>query len=104
MHEDLGHVAELEDFYRYDPDRSRELLREAGLERLGFTAPVLPDDSPQWEAVQYYLRAKLSKVFAESGIGWSLFRRGRLRLFPQRIKRVREVRAIVNRANQFGEA
>lgn len=55
-------------------------------------------------AVHYYLRAKLSKVIAESGIGWALVRRGRLRLFPKRIKRVHEVRAIVNRANQFGEA
>jgi quinone-modifying oxidoreductase subunit QmoC len=55
-------------------------------------------------AVRYYLRAKLSKVFAESGIGWALVRRGRLRLVPQRLKRVHEVRAIIERANQFGEA
>lgn len=55
MHEDLGHVAELENFYHYDPERSRELLREAGIDEFTFTAPVLPDDSAAWEAVQFYL-------------------------------------------------
>lgn len=55
-------------------------------------------------AVRFYLRAKLGKVFADSGIGWSLWRRGRLRLRPPRIRRVRELRAIVARADQFGEA
>jgi len=55
MHEDLGHVKELESFYRYDPEYARQLLREAGVESLSFAAPVLPDDTAMWEAVQFYL-------------------------------------------------
>ena len=55
MHEGLGHVTKLESFYRYDPERARELLREAGVDELSFVAPVLPDDSAAWEAVQFYL-------------------------------------------------
>jgi len=53
---ELGHVTELEEFYRYDPERSKALLREAGVDRFSFVAPVLPDDSAAWEAVQFYLR------------------------------------------------
>ena len=55
-------------------------------------------------AVRYYLKVGIGKLFAESGMGWSLFRRGRLHLWPKRIRRVREVRAIIERANQLGEA
>lgn len=55
MHEDMGHVKELEGFYRYDPDYARQLLSEAGVENLRFAVPVLPDDTAMWEAVQYYL-------------------------------------------------
>jgi peptide/nickel transport system substrate-binding protein len=53
---DLGHVKKLQHFYRYDPEKARTLLREAGVDGFSFVAPVLPDDSPAWEAVQYYLK------------------------------------------------
>jgi peptide/nickel transport system substrate-binding protein len=56
MVEDLGYVPGLDDYYRYDPDHARSLLQAAGVERLSFTAPVLPTDSPRYEAVQHYLR------------------------------------------------
>jgi peptide/nickel transport system substrate-binding protein len=56
MVEDLGYVPELKDYYRYDPDYARSLLQAAGVERLRFTAPILPTDSPRYEAVQHYLR------------------------------------------------
>jgi peptide/nickel transport system substrate-binding protein len=56
MVEDLGHVPELDNYYAYDPDRARRLLQAAGVERVSFTAPVLPTDSPRYEAVQHYLR------------------------------------------------
>lgn len=54
--------------------------------------------------LRYYLKVGVGKLFAGSGTGWSLLRRGRLGLWPQRIRRVREVRAIVERASQFGES
>ncbi len=52
---ELGHVTGLENYYSYDPEMSRRLLREAGVDRLALKAPVLPDDSAAWEAVQFYL-------------------------------------------------
>lgn len=55
-------------------------------------------------AVHLYLRSGLSKLWGDSGMGWSLWRHGRLRLLPRRIRRVREVRAIVAKASQFGES
>jgi peptide/nickel transport system substrate-binding protein len=53
---ELGHVPALENFYRYDPQHARELLKQAGVEGFSLVAPVLPDDSAPWEAVQYYLQ------------------------------------------------
>ena len=53
--------------------------------------------------IRYYLRSRPTKLLAGSGMGWALWRRGRLSLWPTRIRRVREVRAIVERASQFGE-
>jgi len=55
MAEEFGYVPELENFYRYDPKYARQLLDEAGVESFTFVAPILPDASPQYEAVQHYL-------------------------------------------------
>jgi len=51
----------------------------------------------------YYLRSNFVKLFTSIGYGWSLISRGRLSLIPRRIKRVNEVRAIIKKANEFGE-
>lgn len=54
--------------------------------------------------LRYYLKVGIGKLFAGSGMGWNLFRHGRMGLWPKRIRRVRDVRAIVARASQFGES
>jgi len=55
-------------------------------------------------ALRYYLRSQPAKLLAESGMGWSLWRHDRLKLLPKRIRRISDVRAIVERASQFGES
>ncbi len=56
MLEDLGHVPDLDDFYRYDPEYARQLLASAGVTGFSFTVPCVPDASAEYEAVQHYLR------------------------------------------------
>jgi peptide/nickel transport system substrate-binding protein len=56
MVEGLGYVPELADFYRYDPVYARQLLDEAGVEEFSFEAPVLPNSSAEYQAVQHYLK------------------------------------------------
>ncbi len=53
--------------------------------------------------MRYFLKSNFAKLFTNIGFGWSMFRRGRLGLLPARIKRVNQVRAIIERANQFPE-
>lgn len=53
--------------------------------------------------VRYLMRASIVKLLATTGYGLSMIRRGRLAVLPKRIKRVNEVRAIINKANQFEE-
>lgn len=53
--------------------------------------------------MRYLMRTSLTKLFASSGFGLAMVRRHRLGIKPQRIKRISEVRAIINKANQFEE-
>jgi quinone-modifying oxidoreductase subunit QmoC len=53
--------------------------------------------------IRYCLRAGIGKLFANMGFGFAMIRRGRLGLTPKKIERVNQVRAIIDRANQFGE-
>ena len=53
--------------------------------------------------LRYYLRSNIVKLFTNMGFALTMFRKGRLSLLPQKIKRVNEVRAIIARANQLGE-
>lgn len=53
---ELGHVDSLETYYRYDPDKSRALLREAGVDNFSFTVPIVPNSSAEFETMQAYLR------------------------------------------------
>lgn len=55
-------------------------------------------------AVSYFLRSDVTKMFKEGGMALQLIRRGRLPLWPQRIRRVNEVRAIMAKASQLAEA
>lgn len=56
MRAGLGHVTELENFYRYDPDHARQLLKSAGIQGFTFTAPITQGASSRYEAIQHYLR------------------------------------------------
>lgn len=56
MAKGLGYVQSLDGFYGYDPAAARALLDEAGVDRLTFTAPVDPTETPRFEAVQAYLK------------------------------------------------
>jgi hypothetical protein len=38
------------------------------------------------------------------GYGFSMIRRGRLALIPRKLKRISQIRAIIEKANQFEEA
>jgi len=56
MVKDVGYVPALDNFYRYDPDHARALLKAAGVSSFTFVTPVSPDASSEYEAVQHYLR------------------------------------------------
>ena len=52
-------------------------------------------------AIKYFLKADPKKLLASMGFGVAMIQRGRISLRPQSIKKVREVRAIIDRANQL---
>lgn len=51
----------------------------------------------------YMARSSLRRLFGSISYGLSLMRLGRLAIIPRRIKRIRQVRAIIDVANTFGE-
>jgi len=53
--------------------------------------------------IRYMAQASLLRLLGSTMYGLSLIRRGRLALLPHRIKRVKQVRAIIDVANKFGE-
>jgi heterodisulfide reductase subunit C len=53
--------------------------------------------------IRYFLKSNFVKLFTNAGFGLKMFRRGRLGLLPKKIRRVNEVRAIIERANKFGD-
>ncbi|MEW6051668.1 MAG: 4Fe-4S dicluster domain-containing protein [Candidatus Zixiibacteriota bacterium] len=53
--------------------------------------------------IRYFMRSGWTKLFGQMGYGFSLMRRGRLKLLPRKIRRVNQVRAIIRRADQLGE-
>ncbi|HVP07166.1 MAG TPA: 4Fe-4S dicluster domain-containing protein [Candidatus Acidoferrum sp.] len=53
--------------------------------------------------IRYMMKAGIGKLIGNMGYGLSMIRRGRLGLLPKKIQRVNQVRAIIERANQFGE-
>jgi heterodisulfide reductase subunit C len=53
--------------------------------------------------IRYFLNSNIVKLFTLSGFGLKMMSRGRLGLLPKRIRRVKEVRAIIDRANRFEE-
>lgn len=53
--------------------------------------------------IRYCMKAGIGMLFGNMGYGLSMIRRGRLGLLPKKIRRVNQVRSIIERANQFGE-
>ena len=53
--------------------------------------------------IKYFLKANVWKLFTNIGVGMSMISRGRMGLIPRKIKKVHEVRAIIDRAKQMSE-
>ncbi|HWR82224.1 MAG TPA: 4Fe-4S dicluster domain-containing protein [Candidatus Deferrimicrobium sp.] len=53
--------------------------------------------------LRYFLKTDFVKLFSNIGYGVSMIARGRLGLLPRKLKRVNQIRAIITRANEFGE-
>jgi len=53
--------------------------------------------------IKYLARTSWKRLFASAGMGMSMIRRGRMGLIPKKLKRVNDIRAIINKANEFGE-
>lgn len=53
--------------------------------------------------IRYFLKAGIAKLFGNTGVGLAMITRGRMGIFPQKIKKIDEVRAIIDKANQLGE-
>ena len=49
----------------------------------------------------YFLKADPMKLLANAGFGLAMMRRGRMSIRPHTIKKIHEVRAIIDRANQI---
>ena len=53
--------------------------------------------------IRYFLKASVLKLFTNMGVGMAMISRGRMGLLPKKIKKVHEVRAIIDKAKQMGE-
>jgi heterodisulfide reductase subunit C len=53
---------------------------------------------------RYLLKTAPGDLFKSAGFGMKMFTKGRLPVMPKKIKRVHEVRAIIDRAKQLGGA
>jgi len=53
--------------------------------------------------IHYLLRVSPGKLMGNAGFGLAMISRGRLNVLPKTIKKVNEVRAIIDRAKQLGE-
>ena len=53
--------------------------------------------------IKYFFSTDIVKLFSNFRFGLAMIRRGRLGLFPKRLRRIKQIRAIIEKANQFGE-
>ncbi len=53
--------------------------------------------------IRYFARTEISRLISNAGMGWSMIRRGRMGLIPRKLRRIKDIRAIINKANEFGE-
>ena len=52
---------------------------------------------------RYFFSTDIVKLFSNFGFGLSMMRKGRLGAFPRKLRRVGQIRAIIRKANEFGE-
>ena len=52
-------------------------------------------------ALKYFLKANPGKLMGNAGFGLKMIKRGRIAVTPHTIKKVKEVRAIIDRANKL---
>ncbi len=52
-------------------------------------------------AIKYFLKAAPQKLFASAGFGLAMVRKGRISVKPTSIKKIKDVRAIIDRAKQL---
>jgi heterodisulfide reductase subunit C len=91
------------------------------LKRLAMEAKIYPDDFPVYAlskafvsnvyrygrnfelglGVRYFLKASPLKLLGSAGMGLSMMKRGRMALRPSPIRGVKEVQAIIDRANEL---
>lgn len=91
------------------------------LKRLAMDAKIYPDNFPvhalsqafvaniykygrNFElglGIRYFLKANPKKIFGSALLGMAMMKRGRLAMQPKTIRRVHEVRAIIDRAKQL---
>lgn len=91
----LKQIAMREGYKNPEAKRIRILARQFAdvVRRLGRSnEPVL--------LALYFLKTNLLEAFKFTGMGWSLFRSGRLPLFPKKIKGIGEVQAILKKAEE----
>jgi len=53
--------------------------------------------------LKYFSSTNIVKLLSSTGFGLSMFKRGRLALTPNKIKRINDIRAIIKKANTFEE-
>ena len=53
--------------------------------------------------LRYFLSTNIVKLFSNFQFGLTMIRRKRLGLLPRRLKRIGQIRAIIKKANEFGE-
>ncbi|MBC8204459.1 4Fe-4S dicluster domain-containing protein [bacterium] len=52
-------------------------------------------------AIRYFLKADPKKLLASTGFGFAMIKKGRISLLPKSIKKVKEIRAIIDKAKQL---
>jgi heterodisulfide reductase subunit C len=53
--------------------------------------------------LKYIFNTNIVKLFPNFGFGLTMIKNGRLGILPKSLKRIKEIRAIIDKANQFGE-
>jgi hypothetical protein len=52
-------------------------------------------------AVRYFLKAEPKKLFANASFGLNMMKLGRISVTPKSIKKIKEIRAIIDKAKEL---